>query len=100
MNKKEIKIEPENSPNRVYNGLPAVIQNEIALQIYNFTACNYKEPDNIMIHFSLKEKLFEEITRLTNQDFSIYKNLKIFGVKVIFTDCIEVDEIICTINSR
>ena len=57
---------------------------------------SYKEPDYIMIHSIKKEILLKELFKKCKNIPHNVKNIKVFGIKIIWTDDINEDEMICT----
>ncbi len=77
------------------------ILNEINTQKYIAFVERGIFPDNVMIHPIRKESLTNEATALLlPTNFDVNGRLYAFGMKVIFTDQIEENQIICTFNQK
>ena len=59
-----------------------------------------KYPDNVMIHPVKKEQIYDEAKQVQGFVVLDSKLQKIFGMKVIWTEEIEDDEVICTYNGK
>lgn len=90
------------------NGLPCNTNgdtchySEIIWQERNICAYNERGryPDNVMIHPAHKNNIYSETESMGAYTMNRGKMTHYFGMKVIWTDDIEEDEIICTYNGR
>lgn len=69
----------------------------IHLQVMN-AMLSKKKVDYIMIHYCQKSRLEKEIEKILDVQYN--NKWIMFGVPVIFTDCIGENEIICTTKAN
>lgn len=57
-------------------------------------------PDNVMIHLVHKNTMYRYQSKLFGLTWKHDKMTHCFGMRIIWTDCIDEEEIICTYNGK
>lgn len=56
-------------------------------------------PDNVMVHPAHKKEFLLKVIEAHPKQFIITNKSKIFGMRLIWTDAIDEDEVVCTFDN-
>jgi len=77
--------------------------NNIFLEMKECDIIHGRKSDNVMLYTSLKQELVDEVNNLMTGDFDfcdISGIMHCFGMRVIWTQDISLNEVVCTYNGR